>query len=80
MRQINFQVRAEDPDTGDGGIIDYSIIGANPLVSRDRFRINETTGDIILVGSLDRELTTVITLTVTAEDSGIPGKHLCNCR
>lgn len=75
-RHINFQVSAEDPDSGDGGIINYAIIGADPLVSRDRFQINETTGDIVLVGSLDRELTTVITLTVTAEDSGIPGEHL----
>ena len=51
----------------------YSIINANPLNLLDHFNINSSTGDIILLRSLDREATAIITLSVTAQDQGVPG-------
>ena len=68
------QVHADDPDTGDGGSVQYSISSTTPLDVRSDFSINEDTGIITLAGTLDRETNTVITLRVVANDEGIPGR------
>ena len=51
----------------------YSIINADPLNLLNFFSINSSTGDIILLDSLDRESTAIVTLRVTAQDQGVPG-------
>ena len=55
----------------------YSITNANPLSLINHFNINSSTGDIVLLRSLDRETIAIITLTVTAQDQGVPGMMIC---
>lgn len=63
---------ATDRDTV-GGSIRYSLRNAVPFSALDQFRINRTTGELTLVGTLDRETDPTITLVVTAADMGEPG-------
>ena len=69
------QIETEDADSGAGGMVVYSINSADPFASRDIFYINETTGVITVVGVLDREFRTVVTLSISAEDMGNPGEQ-----
>lgn len=65
---------AVDPDSGAGGIVSYSITDATPRDAMMNFNINSRTGAIILMRTLDRETTSLITLRVTAQDQGVPGE------
>lgn len=64
-------VKATDPDTGDHGIVTYTLGGEGALL----FVINETTGEIVVArgAQLDRETTPTITLEVTAYDTPLGG-------
>ena len=39
-------VSADDPDTGLGGVVNYFITGANPLLAFENFEISSTNGEI----------------------------------
>ena len=65
---------AVDPDSGAGGIVSYSITDATPRDAMMNFNINSRTGAIILMRTLDRETTSLITLRVAAQDQGVPGE------
>ena len=62
-------VNATDPDSGSNGSITYSLSNTVTL-----FRIDEVTGDIHAIGSLDREATSSQVLTVYATDGGNPSR------
>ena len=68
------QVTAVDPDSGAGGIVSYSITDATPRDAMMNFNISSRTGAIMLMRTLDRETTSLITLRVAAQDQGVPGE------
>ena len=60
-----FQVRATDADYGNNSIITYSLV---PSEYTAKFSIDASTGNITVVGNLDRENTSEITLRINATD------------
>ncbi|GLD53497.1 protocadherin-16-like protein, partial [Lates japonicus] len=64
-----FTLRATDPDAGDSGETNYRITAGDP--SGD-FRLDRRSGVLSTSRSLDREKRAGYTLTVTAQDQGIP--------
>ena len=40
-------IEAEDEDTGLGGIIEYSIVSSDPILSQQDFSINSTNGRLV---------------------------------
>jgi len=62
------RVSASDLDIGDNGNITYSIISGN---TNNTFRINATTGEISLIGEVDRENIEIYLLVVNATDYGL---------
>ena len=66
------QIRANDPDTGLGGEVRYSLSNTNPLEALEWFGINRTSGELLLTTSLDREAYETISLMVTGSDQGVP--------
>ena len=60
-----FQVRATDADYGNNSIITYSLL---PSENAGKFSIDGASGNITVVGDLDRENTSVITLGINATD------------
>ena len=67
LEYIVGQVKATDSDIGLNGEIQYKLVDSN-----SPFVINSTTGDISTVGKLDKETVSNYTLTVIAEDRGMP--------
>ncbi|XP_050549134.1 cadherin-related tumor suppressor [Daktulosphaira vitifoliae] len=65
-------VVADDPDSDLNGLIYYSITNQQPDNDRRSFTINEHTGVISTILSIDREYTDTYRLTVTAIDQAIP--------
>lgn len=59
-----FQVQADDIDIGPNSMLIYSLSPNNPS-----FEINPNTGEISLIGQLDRENVDEIMLTVVVTDS-----------
>ncbi|CAI2348309.1 unnamed protein product [Caenorhabditis sp. 36 PRJEB53466] len=59
---------AEDVDEGQNGVVTYSILSGNTSL----FAVNSTTGDILALAPLDRELSDLYELIVEAKDAGIP--------
>ena len=66
-------VVATDSDSGDNGIITYSIIEATPPTGMTRFDINSL-GVVSTTTPLDRENSSSYSLTVQAIDNGTPPK------
>ena len=62
-------INATDLDAGINAIVQFSIIGGNPLNS---FAIDAINGQIVVAGPLDREVQQVHNLTVAARDQGLP--------
>ena len=60
-----FQVRATDADYGNNSIITYSLL---PSENARKFSIDAASGNITVVGDLDRENTSVVTLRINATD------------
>ncbi|XP_071953449.1 cadherin-23-like [Antedon mediterranea] len=58
------QVKADDIDEGNFGMVEYSLSGG-----QGKFSIDKMTGQIIVSAPLDRENEAVYTLTVTARDN-----------
>ena len=63
------RVSATDADVGINGKVTYSIVNGN---KGSVFSINANSGQLTLVGPLDREVTPEYTLTVLATDGGKP--------
>ena len=62
---VIFQVRATDADYGYNSIITYSLL---PGENSGKFSIDAASGNITVVGDLDRENTGVVTLGINATD------------
>ena len=65
LGKVVFQVRATDADYGDNSIITYSLV---PSKYATKFSIDASTGNITVIGNLDRENTTEFTLRINACD------------
>ena len=65
LGQVIFQVRATDADYGNNSIITYSLV---PSEYAAKFSIDASTGNITVVGKLDRENTREINLRINASD------------
>ena len=62
---VVFQVRATDADYGNNSIITYSLL---PSEYAEKFSIGASSGNITVIGNLDRENTSQITLRINATD------------
>ena len=62
---VVFQVRATDADYGDNAIITYSLL---PSEYSEKFSIGASSGNITVIGNLDRENRSEITLRINATD------------
>ena len=62
---VIFQVRATDADYGDNSIITYSLL---PSEYATKFSINASSGNIKVIGILDRENKSEVTLRINATD------------
>ncbi|XP_078201763.1 cadherin-23 isoform X2 [Callithrix jacchus] len=68
-------VRATDRDSGDGGLVNYSILSG----AEGKFEIDESTGLIITVDYLDYETKTSYVMNVSATDQAPPfNQGFCN--
>ncbi|KAK2169175.1 hypothetical protein LSH36_12g29023 [Paralvinella palmiformis] len=68
--QVIIKVHATDPDIGLNGEIVYGFTASTMKHYKDRFVIDESTGDIRAIQPVDYEETPVYTLGVTALDKG----------
>ena len=62
---VVFQVKATDADYGNNSIITYSLL---PSKYAAKFSIDASTGNITVIGKLDRENTSEIILPINATD------------
>lgn len=62
---VIFQVRATDADYGYNSTITYSLL---PGENSGKFSIDAASGNITVVGDLDRENTSLVTLNISASD------------
>ena len=62
---VVFQVKATDADYGNNSIITYSLL---PSKYEAKFSIDASTGNITVIGKLDRENTSEIILRINATD------------
>ena len=69
------QVKAVDKDAGQNGKVNYYHNTGNTQSGVEVFQINETTGSIYIVASLDREIKEFFVLSVVAKDNGSPLKE-----
>lgn len=65
-------VTAEDPDSGDNGVVSYAIASQDPEDHKRRFGINPTTGVIHTLLPIDREEIDNFKLVVVATDQAQP--------
>lgn len=65
MGKVIFQVRATDADYGNNSIITYSLLSGD---YPPKFSIDASSGNITVIGNLDRENTSEITLLINASD------------
>ena len=65
-------VTARDVDDGIDGEVTYNIFSSSPNAGLELFAINETTGEIFTVATLDRETQDNYILVVAARDGGQP--------
>ena len=63
------EINATDVDMGPNAVVTFRIAAG---VLRESFSIDETSGRIVVAGPLDREVGSVLDLTVVAEDQGLP--------
>ncbi|XP_071483449.1 cadherin-23-like [Diadema antillarum] len=65
---ISVDIRAEDPDDGDNGIVRYEL----PNNASGLVEIEETTGILKVAQPIDREVYSSLTITIRARDEGNP--------
>ncbi|ESO90659.1 hypothetical protein LOTGIDRAFT_123092, partial [Lottia gigantea] len=63
-------VRATDVDVEENGAVTYRLGRVSPMTST--IFVNQTTGDVIVLGSFDYESEKNVNITVIAEDGGVP--------
>ncbi|XP_065883105.1 protocadherin Fat 4-like [Dysidea avara] len=63
-------VVATDDDSGANGRVSYSLANTNTF-----FSINPSSGEIVVIGDIDRETVTQFTFTVVATDGGNPAQR-----
>uniref|UniRef100_A0A8B9N463 Cadherin domain-containing protein n=1 Tax=Accipiter nisus TaxID=211598 RepID=A0A8B9N463_9AVES len=68
-------LRAQDPDEGEAGRLEYSMEALFDERSNDYFSINAETGSVVTARSLDRETKDTHVLKVTASDHGSPRRR-----
>ncbi|KAK6173988.1 hypothetical protein SNE40_017349 [Patella caerulea] len=64
------QVRATDKDVGENGHVMYKLGHVSEMTST--IEVNETTGDVIVLGSFDYEAEKHVNISIIAVDEGIP--------
>ena len=64
-----FQVRATDADCGNNSVISYTLL---PTEYAAKFSIDPSSGNITVIGKLDRENTSEIILRINATDGTFP--------
>ena len=62
---VIFQVRATDADYGNNSVITYTLL---PSEYAGKFSIDASSGNVTVIGNLDRENTSAITLRINATD------------
>ena len=65
------QIRATDADAASNSALRYNIIGGN---TQNTFQIDSTSGDVVLVKTLDYESVKNYKINVRAQDGGVPAK------
>ncbi len=63
--------RATDKDSGENGIVRYTLIGGN---AQGQFAVDSLNGDLSVVDRLDFETAKNYRLIVRAQDGGVPSK------
>ena len=71
LRTAILKVTATDQDSGVNGQVVYGMSPQTRQAYGDMFGVNNQTGDIFIVGTIDREKADVYQLVVTAEDCGV---------
>ena len=66
---VIFQVRATDADYGNNSVISYTFL---PSEYETKFSIDPSSGNITVIGNLDRENTSEIFLRINATDGTFP--------
>ena len=66
---VIFQVRATDADYGNNSVITYTLL---PSEYARKFSIDTSSGNVTVIGNLDRENTSAITLRINATDGTFP--------
>nr|KAG5714955.1 hypothetical protein BaRGS_000443 [Batillaria attramentaria] len=66
---------AEDTDTGQNGLVSYSLVPDQDPSVLQNFHVNASTGDLTTLTSLDRERKAEYEVRVRASDHGIPQNH-----
>ena len=64
------RVAAHDSDVGDNAAITYFLGASSQSVYGDVFSVDATTGDVVVVGEVDRERSAVYHVMVGARDAG----------
>ena len=64
-----FQVRATDADYGNNSVITYTLL---PSEYARKFAIDASSGNVTVIGNLDRENTSEIVLRINATDGKFP--------
>uniref|UniRef100_A0A4W3IGZ8 Protocadherin-16 n=1 Tax=Callorhinchus milii TaxID=7868 RepID=A0A4W3IGZ8_CALMI len=62
---------AQDADAGENGRVTYSVISGN---EDNTFKLDESSGSLILASCLDRELQESYVLTILGQDNGLPAQ------
>ena len=66
---VIFQVRATDADYGNNSVITYTLL---PTENARKFSIDASSGNVTVIGNLDRENTSEIILRINATDGTFP--------
>ena len=66
---VIFQVRATDADYGNNSVITYTLL---PSEYARKFSIDASSGNVTVIGNLDRENTSAIILRINATDGTFP--------
>ena len=66
---VIFQVRATDADYGNNSVVSYTLL---PSEYAAKFFIDPSSGNITVIGNLDRENTSEIILRINATDGTFP--------
>ena len=69
------RVKAIDPDLDDNGLVEYQLDDLTQSKYGHVFEVNRKTGEVLVAGFLDYEVTSVYRLIVAARDNGYPASR-----